>query len=200
MEKQLVNLDAVQADQIEWSTRNFGQQPPHRPMLGIIEEMCELEEAQMLAGDIGKEAADSVTLSSDAELDAIGDIAIYMLDYCGKRGWRMQELWDARAYPEWLADFTFGDDNDGMPYFAPFIRRLAHSQLKGEQNIRGGQTKHDEVLRATLSSVLWLLDNLATVYHQRNFLRILEDVWLKVRQRDWVNNPNNAHEVAESQA
>ena len=196
MEKQhATSLDAIQADQIEWSTRNFGQQPAHRPMLGIIEEMCELEEAQMLAGETGKEESDAA-----AQLDAIGDIAIYMLDYCGKRGWRMQELWDARACPEWLDNFVMGDDNDGMPYFAPFIRRLAHSQLKGEQNIRGGQGKHDSILKATLSSVLWLLENLSTVYHQRDFLQILEDVWMKVRQRDWVNNPNTAHEVAEAQA
>jgi NTP pyrophosphatase (non-canonical NTP hydrolase) len=191
MENQIVNLAAIQADQIEWSIRNFGQQPPHRPMLGIIEELCELEEAQL--GD-----ADETTEAN--VLDAVGDVAIYMLDYCGKRGWSMQELWNARACPEWLDNFVMGDENDGSPYFAPFIRRLAHSQLKGEQNIRGGTGKHDGLLKATLSSVLWTLEGICEAYYKRDFLRVLEDVWLKVRQRDWVNNPNTAHEVAEVQA
>lgn len=191
MENQIVNLVAMQADQIEWSTRNFGQQPPHRPMLGIIEELCELEEAQL--GD-----ADETTEAS--VLDAVGDVSIYMLDYCGKRGWSMQELWDARACPEWLDNFVMGDEDDGAPYFAPFIRRLAHSQLKGEQNIRGGTGKHDGILKATLSSVLWTLEGICEAYYKRNFLRVMEDVWLKVRQRDWVSNPNTAHEVAEVQA
>ncbi len=191
MENQTVNLAAIQADQIEWSIRNFGQQSPHRPMLGIIEELCELEEAQL--GD-----ADETTEAN--VLDAVGDVAIYMLDYCGKRGWSMQELWNARACPEWLDNFVMGDENDGSPYFAPFIRRLAHSQLKGEQNIRGGTGKHDSLLKATLSSVLWTLEGICDAYYKRDFLRVLEDVWMKVRQRDWVNNPNTAHEVAEVQA
>jgi NTP pyrophosphatase (non-canonical NTP hydrolase) len=191
VENQAVNLDEIQAAQFEWSARNFGQQPPHRPMLGIIEELCELEEAQLEMSEIAEaELAKEV-------LDAVGDIAIYMLDYCGKRGWRMQELWDSRACPEWLKDFTVGNDADGFPYFAPFIRRLAHSQLKGEQNIRGGTGKHDGILKATLSSVLWLLDSIATAELHRDFLDILAEVWSKVSKRDWVNNPNTAHEVSE---
>ena len=194
MENHVVSLAAVQADQIEWSTRNFGVQQAHRPMLGIIEELCELEEVQL--NDVHGFDDDEEAYKA-AILDAIGDTAIYMLDYCGKRGWSMQELWDARACPEWLQDFTLGEENDGFPYFAPFIKNLAHSQLKGEQNIRGGTAKHDAVLKTTLSSVLWVLEGLSTSYLQREFLHILEEVWLKVRQRNWVANPNTAHEVAD---
>lgn len=194
MENQNVDLVAIQVEQVEWSVRNFGQQPAHRPMLGIIEELCELEEAQLHGVDefVSEEAY------KEAILDAIGDTAIYMLDYCGKRGWSMQEVWNARACPEWLVDFVLGEENDGAPYLAPFIKHLAHSQLKGEQNIRGGTVKHDNILKATLSSVLWLLDGLSTSYLQRDFMQILLEVWSKVRQRNWVANPNNAHEVAEN--
>jgi len=194
METQIIDLTALQAEQVEWSLRNFGAQPPHRPMLGIIEELCELEEAQL--NDVSGFDNDEDAYKA-AVLDAIGDVAIYMLDYCGKRGWSMEELWDARACPAWLYDFTLGDENDGFPYFASFIKNLAHSQLKGEQNIRGGTAKHDAVLKSTLSSVLWALDGLATAYFQREFIQILFEVWSKVRQRNWVANPNTAHEVAD---
>lgn len=196
MKNQIVSLVKMQDEQIAWSLRNFGQQPAHRPMLGIVEELCELEEAQLIGED---EYLGGVAEYKKDVLDAVGDIGIYMLDYCGKRGWSMDELWEARACPEWLEDFVMGDDNEGYPYFAPFIRRLAHSQLKGEQNIRGGQSKHDEILKITLSSVLWVLEGVAKHVAQRDFLSVIAEVWAKVRQRDWVANPDTAHEVAEVQ-
>ena len=196
MENQIVNLVKMQDEQIAWSLRNFGQQPPHRPMLGIVEELCELEEALLM----GEDHIGGVEEYKKDVLDAVGDVGIYMLDYCGKRGWSMDALWQARACPEWLEDFTIGEAGDGFPYFAPFIRRLAHSQLKGEQNIRGGQSKHDEVLKSTLSSVLWALEAISAEIVQRDFLSVIDEVWSKVRQRDWVANPNTAHEVAEVQS
>ncbi len=182
MENATVDFDSIQAEQAVWSVKNFGEQPAYRPMLGIIEELCELDEAD--------------NSEDEAEVeDALGDVAIYMLDYCGKRQWRMQELWDARACPEWLGEYTMAEY--GMPYLSGFIKNLAHSQLKGEQNIRGGVEKHDAVLKSTLSSVLWLLDELAKHYN-KDFQSILAGVWEKVSKRDWTKNPNTAHEVGKA--
>lgn len=187
-----MDLDTIQAEQVEWSLRNFGEQPAHRPMLGIIEELCELEQALLL------EEGDGDATIHAAVVDAIGDVGVYMLDYCGKRGWRMQELWDARKALDNHEDFTFGPNDDGTPYVYQFIMVLAHSQLKGEQNIRGGTAVHDEKLKGMLSNVLWLLQEVADKYYELNALSILEDVWSKVKQRNWVANPNDAHAVAES--
>lgn len=175
-----VDLSQIQLEQTEWSLKNFGIQPPHRPLLGIIEELGELEEAWL---DDNKEEV----------ADAIGDVAVYMLDYCGKRKWSFKELWDERAQAGYQAevDISTGDIN-----VVPFIKRLSHSQLKGEQGIRGGQVKHDAILRATLSSVLWMLNECADIYLDKNLPDILAEVWAKVSKRDWVANPSTAHEVA----
>lgn len=176
-----IDFDTIQAEQVAWSLKNFGEQPAYRPMLGIIEELRELEDADNDENDVEVE-------------DALGDVAIYMLDYCGKRGWRMQALWDVRVCPEWLEEYTVSEY--GMPYVSPFIKRLSHSQLKGEQNIRGGAEKHDQVLMGTLSSVLWLLDEVAKAA-DKDFPSILTGVWAKVSKRDWKANPDTAHTVAE---
>lgn len=184
-----MTLDEIQLEQTAWSTRNFGAQPAHRPLLGIIEELAELEEALL--------AEDDDLAGKDAVVDAIGDVSIYMLDYCGKRGWRMQDVWDARCALPGYEEFIFGPSNDGSPYLYPFIKVLAHSQLKGEQDIRGGKAVHDENLKAMLSNVLWMLAETAKSYYELDVLVILETVWNKVKQRNWVANPNTAHTVAE---
>lgn len=191
MEKTNVNLSQIQAEQMEWSVRNFGQQPAHRPMLGIIEELCELDEALLLHEDTEE--------SQKPVLDAIGDVAIYMLDYCGKRGWNLQDFREHQRPSDNFEDFTFGDNADGFPPVTPFIRKLSHSQLKGEQNIRGGLAKHDEVLQSVFCEMLWFLDEVST-YLNKDFLDIVKEVWGKVQQRDWTKNPDTAHEVAEAQS
>lgn len=189
-----MDLDTIQAEQVEWSLRNFGVQPAHCPMLGIIEELCELEQALLI------EEGDGEPEVQAAVVDAIGDVAIYMLDYCGKRGWRMQELWDERKALDGYEDFTFGPSEDGTPYVYQFILVLAHSQLKGEQNIRGGSDVHDVKLKGMLSNVLWLLQETAEKYYKLDALTILAEVWSKVKQRNWVANPNNAHVVVDTSA
>jgi NTP pyrophosphatase (non-canonical NTP hydrolase) len=165
-------LEVIQAEQKEWSERNFGKQPSHRPLLGVIEELCELEMAE----------------TTEEILDAVGDVGIYMSDYCNKREWAMQDLW-ASAQEAQPSHATY-------PY--EMIRWLAHSQLKGEQNIRGGSAAHDAKMRATLVSVLVSMrahcDDEGAV-----FTDVMQKVWEKVKQRNWVANPDTAHTLAASQ-
>lgn len=164
----MIDLKKIQEEQLKWSTRNFGNTPAHRPLLGVIEEFGEFCVAAA-AGD-------------DAQVvDAIGDIGIYMLDYCNRRGWDLQALWDNRK------ESIFDPMNT--------VRRLAHHQLKGEQNIRGGTAAHDDSLRVVLSEILYGVDFSARK-RGTDFLTVLEKVWDKVSKRDWTKNPNDAHEVA----
>lgn len=172
-----VDFVAMQEEQIAWSKKNFGEQPAYRPMLGMIEELCELQQAW---DDKNKPEI----------IDAIGDVGIYMLDYCGKRGWSLAEIWEYSQSSMYLE----------TPWVIfPSIRKLAHHQLKGEQNIRGGAEFHDAKLRVQLAVVLKRLAIMAEAV-SRDFPSIISEVWAKVRLRDWTQNPNNAHEVAEGKA
>lgn len=163
-------LDVIQAEQKEWSERNFGKQPAHRPLLGIIEELCEFEESG----------------NREEMLDAIGDISIYMIDYCVKRDWSMQSIWESSKFIKISYGSTYA-----------LVRWLAHSQLKGEQNIRGGSEVHDAKLRSMLEHVVFKVSNTCQALDM-SFVDVVQAVWDKVKQRNWVANPNTAHDVAGS--
>lgn len=185
-----MNLIAIQAEQIEWSERNFGKQHARYPLLGMIEELLEFEEAWQTRRALVQDDTDRTTAVDDV-VDAIGDIAIYMLDYCGKVNWQLDHLWVLRR--------TLPDtDPEKWSYLVPLARRLAHHHLKGEQGIRGTPEQHMLAIGDTCRAILAHLE-LISKYLNKDFLEILDGVWSKVRKRDWTKNKANAHEVAEQQ-
>lgn len=188
----MVDLVAIQAEQIAWSERNFGKQHERYPLLGMIEEILEFDSAWK---DMDVACTFDTPPVSEWEklqaniLDAVGDIAIYMLDYCGKRGLELNSLWVERLF---LDDKMSRNWHD----LTPLARRLAHHQLKGEQGIRGTPEHHLREIDMTCRAVLAHLEVICKSM-RKDFLEILDGVWSKVRQRDWTKNPVNAHEVAE---
>lgn len=203
-----MDLVAIQAEQIVWSERNFGKQHERYPLMGMIEELLEFDaawklkeeanalrsmpkdQAALLSPELNKEVDDAAYAKLNADvLDAIGDIAIYMLDYCGKRGIQLNHQWIGR---------NFIDERGRTQWFdlTPLARRLAHHQLKGEQGIRGKPEEHLQQIDITCRAILAHLEFICR-YLNVDFLSILEGVWAKVSKRDWVKNRANAHEVAE---
>lgn len=214
-----VDLTAIQVEQVAWSEKNFGQQSYRNPLLGMIEEICEFDEAwkNWVAHIVdginlarAKQADEWARLKESnpdasepdrepptvdpaykaAIVDAIGDIAIYMLDYCGKRGWQLKAFWDGR---------NFRDDKQRTEWsnLVPHAGKLAHHDLKSAQGIRGKQEEHDQQIMTTLCALLAHLEFVSR-YINEDFLTILDTVWSKVRKRDWTKNKANAHEVAEA--
>lgn len=173
------NFTEMQAEQVAWSLKNFGNSPVHRPLLGIIEELGELQNAW------NKKDKPEI-------IDAVGDVGIYMLAFCGKKGWDLQEFWDTRQV---ISAAVL----DGYWDVVPLMRACAHSQLKGEQNIRGGTAVHDEAMKCNLRCILWQLEEIAKSVGS-NFGAIITEVWAKVCLRDWTKNPNTAHAVAEEES
>jgi len=173
-------LATIQREQRAWALRNFGKQTTTQMALGLIEELGEVAEAWMLD--------DMLKL-----LDAIGDVGIYMLNYCNLMGWELPKLFELRQPRDKNAE--------RMPHFVtPLMRAIAHHQLKGDQNIRGGTEHHNRMMEGVLRNVLFQLDALAPRAKQGGtFLIILDLTWQKVGKRDWVKNPYNADVVAEEQ-
>jgi NTP pyrophosphatase (non-canonical NTP hydrolase) len=163
-----MTLEIAQKEVVEWALRNFGEQGSYRPLMGMLEELGEFCEA--------RDRFDVKNMR-----DAIGDIGIYMLHYCAIRGWSMSELWDDRVGPTGPTMST--------------VKALCHSQLKGEQNIRGGAARHDFLLKKELSNLLWRMDQ-AAIDVGTDCLVLIYNIWEKVKQRDWQKNPNNADKVA----
>lgn len=78
-------LQAIQTEVGEWSEENFGsEQPPTYPLGGAGEEMGELMHSVLkrLQGI----RLDDDDVGVEAEIDAVGDIGVYLLDYLYREG------------------------------------------------------------------------------------------------------------------
>ena len=87
-----MTLDQFQQEQKEWRERNF--EPSELgvgSLLGIVEEVGELSHAHLkqLQGIRGTSIE-----HEEAARDAVGDILVYLVDYCTQRGWNLQDILD----------------------------------------------------------------------------------------------------------
>lgn len=95
-------LRKLQTEVGEWSHKNFGDQPSHRPLLGAVEEVGELCHAH-LKGEQGIRH-DPVDIKA-MKIDAVADVIIYLADYCEQEGIDMQaavlETWAKVSKRNW---------------------------------------------------------------------------------------------------
>lgn len=104
----LDDLRHLQDEVGEWARENFGEeQPDTYPLMGVSEEVGELNHSvlKQLQGI----RLDEEGVGEDAELDAVGDIIIYLCDFCERRGLSIAEAVELAWYDEvknreWDAD------------------------------------------------------------------------------------------------
>lgn len=65
-----------------WADYNFGSVPSWQPLLGVGEEVGELNHAHLKQAQKIRGYTDEVALA--AKKDAIGDIIIFLANYCGR--------------------------------------------------------------------------------------------------------------------
>jgi NTP pyrophosphatase (non-canonical NTP hydrolase) len=172
-------LFEMQESQRKWAVENFGVQLPIQMMMGLI-------------GELG-EFAEHYEERNDAKIvDDIGDVGVYLMNYCNLKGWRV--------YEDLLVNMSPANRNaEHYPYnILPFVKSLPHHQLKGDQNIRGGTEYHDDCMKRVLSNMLWQLNQVAAQTN-RTFVDCLAITWSKVSKRDWVLHPDDADAVVEKQ-
>jgi NTP pyrophosphatase (non-canonical NTP hydrolase) len=104
-----LTLRQLQEEQKPWVAHNFPGGKPYRPLLGAVEEIGELchahlKDEQGIRGD-----ADPVIRAAAYrrdKIDAIGDILIYLADYCTANGIDMQDAlertWTAVKQRDWV--------------------------------------------------------------------------------------------------
>lgn len=81
-----MRLNELQQAVGEWSRRNFPNNKPYHPLLGLQEEIGELSHAH-LKGEQGiREGAGDPGALIEKKMDAVGDIVIYLADYCSRNG------------------------------------------------------------------------------------------------------------------
>jgi len=102
-----VDLSKLQRDIYAWQRKNFGIQPPHRALLGVVEEVGELSHAHLKMEQGIRGTTDELAL---LRADAVGDILIYLSNYCSSVGlvmvdclndsWEEVSKRDWKKYPE----------------------------------------------------------------------------------------------------
>ncbi len=88
----LDGLADVQQEIAMWAARNFGQpgeRKPYQPLLGVVEEVGELCHAHLKAE---QSIRGSLVEHAAAGQDAVGDVMIYLCDYCTQQGWGIADI------------------------------------------------------------------------------------------------------------
>ncbi len=117
---ELINvLDVYQTDVHIWAVRNFGDNEglgAYGPMMGIVEEVGELHHARLKALQRIREGARANTSMLEEEVDALGDILVYMMDYCARRGLSLAQCflttWEKVRERDWKNDPETGGTNE----------------------------------------------------------------------------------------
>jgi NTP pyrophosphatase (non-canonical NTP hydrolase) len=85
-----MRLREIQKEQSVWAVHNFGPRESIHALLGIQEEVGELSHVHLKF--LQKIRNYSQTVFEDKARDAIGDIVIYLMDYCNAQGWDLEEI------------------------------------------------------------------------------------------------------------
>ena len=92
---------------------------------------------------------------------------------------------------------NFGDNIKNPPYLALFgvveeLGELAHTVVKSTQGIRTTENHREKQKDAIGDIVIFLLDYCSR--ENLDLVTIVKDIWEKVRQRDWIENPEGKFE------
>lgn len=103
-------LTNIQNEVEVWSHKNFGSQPSWCPLLGISEEVGELAHAYLKRQQGIRGTTEE---HNEAIKDAVGDIMIYLLDFCGREGINLEdtleETWNHVSKRDWKKNSANGE-------------------------------------------------------------------------------------------
>ena len=98
------SLRSMQEAVRRWNVHNFPLKEAHQPLLGIMEEGGELAHAHLKAEQNIRGTPEE---HYAAKVDAIGDLMIYVLDYCNQCGidaeQALQTAWNEIKDRDWIA-------------------------------------------------------------------------------------------------
>lgn len=169
--KDVATFRRLQAEAREWTARNFADQQPWHYLLGVVEELGELQEA-------------SASNDRAGMTDAIADAAIFLAGYCSQMQVDMGMVW--------LHALAEDGSEDSLRFQG--VGRLCKAHLKLSQGIRGTREQHvGDILRAAaavLNELSWAAELLGDALPA-----LAMRVWAEVRERDWRAYPGDGKTV-----
>lgn len=145
IDRELVSLDDLQLLTESWRSRNFPGQASDasRQLAGCMEELGELAHA-WLKQDQGIRSDEDL---QDKEVDAIGDLLIYLCGYCSSRGLNLRiaahQAWKEVSERDWIKW-----PETGRPPEPEVLESYSPEQIE-----EAGRLTHRETLRAERPSL-----------------------------------------------
>lgn len=171
----------LQTEHATWAFRNFGVRAHHQPLLGMVEELGELNDA--LGSTINLEDGTETGAHRYREgiIDAMADTIIFMMDFCTGHQWSLQDLLDNRA----LRDLDATELSRG---YLSLVGALCHAQLKQEQGIRGSAAEHNAKMQLLVVRIFTKIERMA-LRHNINLAAETAIIWdTVVSKRDFTKN------------
>jgi hypothetical protein len=181
-------------------SKNFPGAPPAWQLWGLIEEQGELDEARVLSAlpAFGKvvhahlKSQQGIRGSAEkhaaAARDALGDSVIFFMHACTSLEWSSQEVLRSATPEEFQETFSI------PPGSSPIIHTIKNlatlmEQLEGLERSSSGLERAMYNSNAKASALAYVSGLSAHCTQMGWSLQaIIEEVWPKVRQRDWVQN------------
>ena len=92
----------LQKEHKEWADRNFPNNKPHTPLLGLMEELGEMADVVLATSIVGRiahshlKAEQGIRGSKEQHAakikDAIGDMLVFLCNYCTRNDYDLQEI------------------------------------------------------------------------------------------------------------
>ena len=105
----MLSFDQLQRETAVWQHRNFPSSKPHHPLLGLVEEVGELSHAHLKQEQGIRGTVESYR---SKKIDAVGDIVIFLANYCTQQGLSFEECvlsaWNEVKQRDWQKDPTNG--------------------------------------------------------------------------------------------
>lgn len=167
----------------DWATENFSV---HAPRLGVLEEVGEMTHC-ILKRFQGIRGFDKPEHFKKEFGDALADAGVYLLHDIYMAAMR---IIDDPCESEFYKDFDF-DLAMFHEEAQEFLAKLSEDVswlLDGNEYNSASVEVHDAILQKLFG---------AARQEGLDFMEVLEATWAKVKQRNWVENPTDAHVVAE---
>ena len=104
-----LTLRQLQDYQKAWTAHNFPDAEPYHPLLGMNEELGELNHAHLKGIQGIRHTPEEIQAM---KIDAVGDIVIYLADYCTRNGIDLQDAvektWSMVQQRDWQANSRDG--------------------------------------------------------------------------------------------
>lgn len=160
----------------EWSTKNFGQEPALNKVFGLIEETGELAHAHL------KMKQNIRSAKVEDKQDAIGDIIIYLADYCHTTRKRPAVEWRDQSYIDHVKDVC-GDADQTLCFLGSTVGMLCANTIAHMTDDLTNTTAEQSICD------VYLVCKAYAEISGFDFDKTVQSVWDKVNKRDWVKLP-----------